>query len=71
VITTTTPPSTRPAKPISQAGKNVSESLTTDELLQAELMAADWLAKPREAIPPRMKSATSRPPRSSASASSA
>jgi hypothetical protein len=25
---------------ISQAGKNVSESLTTEELLQAELMAA-------------------------------
>jgi TPR repeat protein len=56
---------------ISQAGKNVSESLTTEELLQAELMAADWLARPREALPPRMKSATSRPPRNSASASSA
>jgi two-component system nitrate/nitrite response regulator NarL len=56
---------------ISQAGKKVSESLTTEELLQAELMAADWLATPREALPPRMKSATSRPPRSNANASSA
>jgi DNA-binding CsgD family transcriptional regulator len=48
---------------ISQAGKNVSESLAADELLQAKLMAADWLAKPRETLPPRMKSAKSRPPR--------
>jgi DNA-binding NarL/FixJ family response regulator len=56
---------------ISQAGKNVSASLTTEELLQAELMAADWLGKTREVLPPRMKSATSRPPRTNASASSA
>lgn len=56
---------------ISHAGKNVSESLTTEELLQAELMAAEWLAKTKEALPPRMKSATSRPPRPGANASSA
>ena len=56
---------------ISEAGKNVSSSLTTEELLQAELMAADWLAKTKEALPPRMKSAPSRPPRNNASASSA
>jgi hypothetical protein len=56
---------------ISQAGKGVSESLTTEELLQAEMMAADWLAKISEVVPPRMKSAPSRPPRNTASASSA
>jgi|HubBroStandDraft_6_1064221.scaffolds.fasta_scaffold00087_6 two-component system nitrate/nitrite response regulator NarL len=56
---------------ISEAGKSVSTSLSTEELLQAELMAADWLGKAREIMPPRMKSATSRPPRSDASASSA
>jgi DNA-binding CsgD family transcriptional regulator len=56
---------------ISQAGKNVSESLTTEELLQAELMAADWLGKTREVLPPRMKNATSRPQRPNANASSA
>jgi two-component system nitrate/nitrite response regulator NarL len=56
---------------ISQAGKNVSESLTTEELLQAELMAADWLAKTREGLPARMKNASSRPPRADANLSSA
>jgi two-component system nitrate/nitrite response regulator NarL len=45
---------------ISQAGKNVSESLTTEDLLQAELLAADWLGKNQNALPPRMKNATSR-----------
>jgi two-component system nitrate/nitrite response regulator NarL len=56
---------------ISQAGKTVGESLTTEELLQAELMAADWLGKAREVLPPRMKSAASRPRRTSVDASSA
>jgi DNA-binding NarL/FixJ family response regulator len=56
---------------ISQAGKNVSESLTTEELLQAELMAADWLGKTKDTLPPRMKNATSRPPRRNTNASSA
>jgi two-component system nitrate/nitrite response regulator NarL len=56
---------------ISQAGKNVSESLTTEELLQAELMAADWLGKTGETLPPRRKNATSRPQRPNANASSA
>lgn len=56
---------------ISQAGKSVSESLSTEELLQAELMAADWLGKSREIQPPRMKSATVRAPRTNAGASSA
>ncbi len=56
---------------ISQAGKNVSESLSADELLQAELMAADWLEKSREVISPRMKNATIRPPRTNADGSSA
>ncbi len=56
---------------ISEAGKNVSESLSTEELLQAELMAADWLGKAREIAPPRIKSAPSRPSRSNANASSA
>ncbi|MGH7484641.1 MAG: hypothetical protein ACREMY_03425, partial [bacterium] len=56
---------------ISQAGKNVSESLNTDELLQAELMAADWLGKSREVSSPRMKDATIRPSRANADASSA
>jgi DNA-binding CsgD family transcriptional regulator len=56
---------------ISQAGKNVSESLTTEELLQAELMAADVLGKTGETLPPRRKNATSRPQRTNANASSA
>lgn len=56
---------------ISQAGKHASEPLTPQELLQAELMAADWLARTKEVTPPRMKSATSRPPRPDTSASSA
>ena len=56
---------------ISQAGKTVSESLNAEELLQAELMAADRLGKSNEVMPPRMKSATSRPPRANSSASSA
>jgi DNA-binding CsgD family transcriptional regulator len=56
---------------ISQAGKSVSQSLSTEELLQAELMAADWLDKNREVQPPRMKSATVRAPRINAGASSA
>lgn len=56
---------------ISQAGKNAGESLTSEELLQAELMAADWLGKSKQAGPPRMKNATSRPPRPNTSASSA
>jgi DNA-binding CsgD family transcriptional regulator len=56
---------------ISQAGKNVSESLSTEELLRAELMAADWLGKSREVSPPRMRNATIRPPRTNADASSA
>ena len=56
---------------ISQAGKNVSESLSTEELLQAELMAADWLAESSQALPQRMNNASSRPPRTNASASSA
>ncbi|MGO9125699.1 MAG: LuxR C-terminal-related transcriptional regulator [Terriglobales bacterium] len=55
----------------SRAGKNVSESLTAEERLQAEMIAADWLGKTREVLPPRMKNATSRPPRTSANASSA
>jgi two-component system nitrate/nitrite response regulator NarL len=56
---------------ISRASKNVSESLTTEELLQAELMAADKLAKTRAHLPPRMKNATSHPPHNSVNASSA
>ncbi len=56
---------------ISQAGKNVSESVNTDELLQAELMAADWLGKSREVSSARMKNATIRPSRANADASSA
>jgi two-component system nitrate/nitrite response regulator NarL len=56
---------------ISEAGKNVSESLTTEELLQAEMMAADWLAKTQQALPPRRKSAASPATRHDASASSA
>jgi two-component system nitrate/nitrite response regulator NarL len=56
---------------ISEAGKNVSQSLSTEELLQAELMAADWLGKAEEITPPRMKSASSRPSRADSSASSA
>jgi DNA-binding NarL/FixJ family response regulator len=56
---------------ISETGKGVSGSLSTEELLQAELMAADWLGKAREPAPLRMKSATTRPPRNNASASSA
>src|SRR5579863_3143085 len=56
---------------ISQAGKNVSASLTTEELLQAEMMAADWLARTKDIAPPRIKSAPSRPSRTNASASSA
>jgi DNA-binding NarL/FixJ family response regulator len=56
---------------ISEAGKNVRASLGPEELLQAELMAADWLGKAREVQPPRIKNATSRPPRNRASASSA
>ncbi len=54
---------------ISEAGKNVSESLNTEELLQAELMAADRLAQTKEDLPPRIKNATSRPPRSNAASS--
>jgi two-component system nitrate/nitrite response regulator NarL len=49
---------------ISQAGKSVSESLTTEELLQAELMAADWLGKAKEVSPPRVKSVVSHLPAS-------
>jgi two-component system nitrate/nitrite response regulator NarL len=56
---------------ISQAGKKVNESLTADELLQAELMAADWLARKREISPGRVKNASSRPRKASASMSSA
>jgi len=56
---------------ISQAGKNAGESLSTEELLQAELMAADWLGKTKEVGPPRRKNATSRLPQPNASASSA
>ena len=56
---------------ISQVGKNAGEALTTEELLQAELMAADWLGKTKEGAPPRIRNATSRPPRPNASASSA
>ena len=56
---------------ISQAGKTVSGSLSNEELLQAELMAADWLGKSTEATPPRMKSAASRPSRLDDNASSA
>jgi two-component system nitrate/nitrite response regulator NarL len=59
------------SKKISEAGKSVSESLGTEELLQAELMAADWLGKTKEIMPPRMKSTTSRPPRNNANVSSA
>ena len=56
---------------ISQAGKNAGESLSTEELLQAELMAADWLGKTKEVGPPRRKNATSRLQQPNASASSA
>ena len=56
---------------ISQAGKHVSQSLTTEELLRAEMMAADWLTRTTESQPPRMKNATSHPTRRITSASSA
>jgi len=56
---------------ISQAGKNVSESLNTEDLLQAELLATNWLQKEKPASPPRIRSASSRAERSDVNASSA